>query len=146
MVKECQEAGIDLEGPIHSFKNESDQERENIEYIITLGGDGTVLWASKSFSGSYIPPIIGFGCGSLGYLCHYSFDEHPKVCEETFHCQGEMCKLHVENRLRLKIKMSNPIRDVFRGNQLKDSVKMTVDNFHVINEIVVDRGPSPYAV
>ena len=35
---------------------------------------------------------------------------------------------------------------MFRGNQLSQSTKMTVDNFHVINEVVVDRGPSPYAV
>jgi len=29
------------------FHIDSQEERLNIDYIVTLGGDGTVLWASK---------------------------------------------------------------------------------------------------
>ena len=29
------------------FVNKGDEERRQIEFIITLGGDGTILWASK---------------------------------------------------------------------------------------------------
>ena len=42
--------------------------------------------------------------------------------------------------------MSNSIRDVYRGNDLSKSTQMDVNNFHCINEVVIDRGPSPYAI
>jgi NAD+ kinase len=38
------------------------------------------------------------------------------------------------------------LRDIYKGNDLQPSVKMNIDGYHVLNEIVIDRGPSPYAV
>jgi NAD+ kinase len=40
---------------------------ENIEFIITIGGDGTVLLAAWLFQ-EIVPPIIPFNFGSLGFL------------------------------------------------------------------------------
>ncbi len=34
--------------------------RLSMSYIITLGGDGTILYAAKQFYTTYIPPIIAF--------------------------------------------------------------------------------------
>lgn len=31
-----------------------------ISYLVTLGGDGTILYAAKQFPGEYIPLIISF--------------------------------------------------------------------------------------
>lgn len=42
------------------FNAKDDVEKRKIHYIITLGGDGTILYAAKQFPGSYIPPIISF--------------------------------------------------------------------------------------
>ena len=81
------------------FVNSSAEVRLSIDYIVTLGGDGTILWASKQFHDEYIPPMICFSHGSLGYLCNFKIDEHPEVFENVF-C--EKCKLHLDNRLRLK--------------------------------------------
>ena len=39
-----------------------------------------------------------------------------------------------------------PERDIYKGNDLKPSTKMIIDGYHVLNEIVIDRGPSPYAL
>lgn len=39
-----------------------------IDFIITLGGDGTVLFASWLFQNSQVPPIVPFHVGSLGFL------------------------------------------------------------------------------
>jgi NAD kinase len=36
------------------------EERKHIQYLITLGGDGTILYAAKQFHQDYIPPIIAF--------------------------------------------------------------------------------------
>mmetsp|Transcript_23201 Transcript_23201/g.16498 ORF Transcript_23201/g.16498 Transcript_23201/m.16498 type:complete len:151 (+) Transcript_23201:682-1134(+) len=38
------------------------------------------------------------------------------------------------------------IRQVFKGDQLERHEPVEISNFHVLNEIVLDRGPSPYSV
>lgn len=115
-----------------------------IDFIITLGGDGTILWASKQFYQNYIPPLISFAHGSLGYLCNYTFDEHKEVLDSIF-C--EKCKINSDERLRLKVSCpAKPERDIYKGNDLQPSTKMVIDGYHILNEVVVDRGPSPYAI
>ena len=37
-------------------------------------------------------------------------------------------------------------RKVFSGDQLEKAVDFQLKNFHVLNEVVIDRGPSPYSV
>jgi len=54
---------------------ENEQEKDEIEYITTLGGDGTILYASKFFHGSHIPPIVSFSMGSLSYLCYFEYED-----------------------------------------------------------------------
>ncbi len=43
-------------------------EESKINRVITLGGDGTILYAIKMFYNVKVPPIISFGLGSVGYL------------------------------------------------------------------------------
>jgi NAD+ kinase len=38
-----------------------------VDLLITLGGDGTVLWAASMFKGP-VPPIVPFSMGSLGFM------------------------------------------------------------------------------
>lgn len=68
------------------FDPKDDQAKKKINYIVSLGGDGTILYAAKQFVGAYIPPIISFALvrfkifqvlkGSLGYMCYFDFEEH----------------------------------------------------------------------
>lgn len=46
---------------------EENQPRELVDFVITLGGDGTVLFAAFLFQ-EKVPPIIPFNLGSLGFL------------------------------------------------------------------------------
>ena len=58
-------------------------------------------------------------------------------------------KLGLDKRLRLSISMGNnsePVRQVYRGDQLTKTIDLKVIDYHVVNEIVIDRGPSPYSV
>jgi NAD kinase len=41
---------------------------DQIDLIVTLGGDGTVLYAAWLFQTSQVPPVIPFHFGSLGFL------------------------------------------------------------------------------
>ena len=45
---------------------------KKIDFIICLGGDGTILWVSNLFPKA-VPPVISFAMGSLGFLT--AFDE-----------------------------------------------------------------------
>ncbi|XVE78921.1 hypothetical protein DITRI_Ditri14bG0016800 [Diplodiscus trichospermus] len=46
-----------------------------VDLVITLGGDGTVLWAASMFKGP-VPPIVPFSLGSLGFMTPFSKNEY----------------------------------------------------------------------
>ncbi|XP_071921963.1 NAD(H) kinase 1-like isoform X2 [Coffea arabica] len=49
-----------------------------VDLIVTLGGDGTVLWAASMFKGP-VPPIVPFSLGSLGFMTPF-YSEHYRDC------------------------------------------------------------------
>jgi NAD+ kinase len=54
-----------------------------------------------------------------------------------------------EKRLRLKINMGegcDKIRKLYRGDQLEHYEEVDIKDLHVLNEVTLDRGPSPYSV
>ena len=53
----------------------------------------------------------------------------------------------LDTRFRLKTWIEDkPERLVFRGNNLTEGTKMSIDGFHILNEVVIDRGPFPTSV
>ena len=55
--------------------------------------------------------------------------------------------MHLDNRLRLKCGVEgDPVKQVYKGNNYIDYEELMISNFHVINEVVIDRGPSPYSL
>ena len=67
MVKESDAAtqlGITLDS-LRIFDNKDDELKCKINYLLTLGGDGTILYAAKQFPGDYIPLIVSFALVSL---------------------------------------------------------------------------------
>lgn len=55
-------ANSDIHGELH----------RTVDAIITLGGDGTILHAASLFSSTYVPPILSFSLGTLGFLLPFS--------------------------------------------------------------------------
>ena len=55
-------ANLDIHGELH----------RTVDAIITLGGDGTILHAASLFSSTYVPPILSFSLGTLGFLLPFS--------------------------------------------------------------------------
>ncbi|OAA60450.1 hypothetical protein SPI_05574 [Niveomyces insectorum RCEF 264] len=53
------------------------------DMVITLGGDGTVLYASWLFQ-RIVPPVLSFGLGSLGFLTKFDFDEYAGTLATAF--------------------------------------------------------------
>lgn len=53
----------------------------------------------------------------------------------------------MDNRLRLKAEVvGKPIRNIISDNDFSKLTPVNIQNYHVVNEVVVDRGPSSYAI
>ncbi|KAI7905766.1 ATP-NAD kinase-like domain-containing protein [Cokeromyces recurvatus] len=188
---------------------------KSFDFIITLGGDGTVLFSSWLFQ-NYIPPVIPFHLGSLGFLTPFDFDRYKLHLHNAIdrgvriNLRGRLtctvyrrvlhsdCKSPEEAK---SIPLRNVVRDPVTGKisiggwcqeikkhrqkkkkfgevdgddideeeerwlasqdlsnqqQQPDAIligehrqvpcytTIPVEKYHVINDLVVDRGPSPY--
>ena len=71
--------------------------RESADCLITLGGDGTIIRASRRIAGSGIP-IAGVNLGNLGYLTAVSSKTEIPELLDALLCD----QYRVENRMMLK--------------------------------------------
>jgi NAD+ kinase len=108
---------------------------EKFDLVLTLGGDGTVLFTSWLFQ-CVVPPILSFSLGSLGFLTNFEFDKYKEHLDRVMGESG----MRVNLRMRFTC-------TVWRADRSPGAERGTVDEgeqFEVLNELVIDRGPSPY--
>ena len=60
----AKEQGISSD-TLNVFNSKDEELKLRINYLITLGGDGTILYAAKQFPGEYIPLIVSFALVSV---------------------------------------------------------------------------------
>ncbi|XP_056651996.1 NAD kinase isoform X3 [Monodelphis domestica] len=134
-----------------TFREDYDDISNQIDFIICLGGDGTLLYASSLFQGS-VPPVMAFHLGSLGFLTPFNFENFQSQVTQVI--EGNAA---IVLRSRLKVKVVKELREkkgpvlqngidengVLAPGLDKDSPKHMV-NYQVLNEVVIDRGPSSY--
>lgn len=97
---------------------------ENVDFVVCLGGDGLILHVSTLFKQA-VPPVISFNLGSLGFLTPFHYDYFGAEIEDVM--RGN-CNLSLRMRLTCRIVSGGEVRK----------------EFEVLNEVVVDRGASPY--
>ena len=109
------------------------------DLCITLGGDGTVLFVSSLFQ-KHVPPTISFALGSLGFLTNFDFEQFktqlPIVLQD---------KVRTNLRMRLQCKVyrrHDPEIDPVSGKKI--CYVEFVSEHHILNEVTIDRGPSPF--
>ncbi|XP_014273678.1 NAD kinase isoform X7 [Halyomorpha halys] len=112
-----------------TFRDGKDDLTDKIDFIICLGGDGTLLYASLLFQQS-VPPVMAFHLGSLGFLTPFQFDNFE---EQVTNVLEGHAALTLRSRLRCIIVRKN-----------EETSHKPPTNLLVLNEVVVDRGPSPY--
>lgn len=91
---------------------------DEIDFIITLGGDGTVLYTSWLFQQSSVPLLIPFHFGSLGFLTVFHFLHIQAVLEKIIGRHGAgvpvtlrmrlECTVWRKKRLAVKQRVSPP--------------------------------------
>lgn len=150
-----------------TFKDGRDDLTDRIDFIVCLGGDGTLLYASLLFQQS-VPPVMAFHLGSLGFLTPFQFDNFQDQVTNVL--EGHAA-LTLRSRLRCVIFRKSERHQKDSANQDQDqdhynsiptgtasSNKTTSENIPfsntvpnkastnilVLNEVVIDRGPSPY--
>lgn len=106
-------------------KKQAIETPETFDLAITLGGDGTVLYMSKLFQ-RIVPPTIAFSLGSLGFLTNFRFEDARKVLSRVF-SNG----INVNLRMRFSCAVYSADKKLLASHE-------------VLNEIVIDRGPSPW--
>lgn len=100
-----------------------------VDLVITLGGDGTVLWAASLFKGP-IPPVISFSMGSLGFMTPFTSDEYRD-------CLGRIMRGPVSITLRHRLQCH-----VLR--HAENDERLIEEPILILNEVTIDRGMSPF--
>jgi len=121
-----------LETKVQTFTEGKDDLTDKIDFIVCLGGDGTLLYASSLFQQS-VPPVMAFHLGSLGFLTPFKFDHFQDQVDAVL--EGHAA-LTLRSRLRCIVLRSD-------SDSLEKESAQPI-NLLVLNEVVVDRGPSPY--
>ncbi|RKP13995.1 ATP-NAD kinase-like domain-containing protein, partial [Piptocephalis cylindrospora] len=107
--------------------------QEVIDFVITLGGDGTILHASSLFPGPNSPPIISFSLGTLGFLLPFHIRDYQKALASVI--QGKASLLP---RMRLSCTAHLPDGSPLPGIPKRDH------GIQAMNEINLHRGRYPH--
>ncbi|KAL9109847.1 MAG: hypothetical protein Q9227_005550 [Pyrenula ochraceoflavens] len=120
------------------------------DFVITLGGDGTVLYASWLFQ-RVVPPVLSFALGSLGFLTKFDFEQYEEILTRAFK-EGVTVSLRLrfegtimrsQHRKKKEARKPDLVEELI-GEEAEDGHTHKPDRtFEILNDIVVDRGPNP---
>ncbi|CCK71819.1 NADH/NAD(+) kinase KNAG_0I00280 [Huiozyma naganishii CBS 8797] len=109
------------------------------DLVVTLGGDGTVLFVSSIFQ-QHVPPVLSFSLGSLGFLTNYKFESFREILPRLL---DEKIKSNLRLRLECKLyRRRESQTDAATGKKV--SVVEVESVHHILNEVTIDRGPSSF--
>lgn len=125
---------------------------EEVDLVMTLGGDGLILHVIANLFPQAVPPFMPFNLGSMGFLTPFDFPNHPKDVSAILNGDNNS----VTMRMRLKCVIvrqtigpnnaRSPVIHNWEGNALSNETFecSVTEEHHVLNELVIDRGPAPY--
>ncbi|KAG6085896.1 hypothetical protein E4U33_000837 [Claviceps sp. LM78 group G4] len=138
---------------------------QKFDLVLTLGGDGTVLFTSWLFQ-RIVPPVLSFSLGSLGFMTTFDFDKHRAHLSRVMDHDGMKINLRMRftctvwrRRRRRSRERSRrrdallhgfigpPVEEEEEEEEEEEGEEVVVEQgeqFEVLNELVIDRGPSPY--
>lgn len=152
-----------LERRLRYWDNEMCRTRPHtFDFILTLGGDGTVLYASWLFQ-RIVPPVLSFALGSLGFLTKFDFEKYQETLTKAFRdgvtislrLRFEGTVMRSQERKKLVDGQSDGVLaqngddrrdlvDELVGEEKEDDRTHRPDGtYEILNDIVVDRGPNP---
>lgn len=132
---------------------------ELFDLVLTLGGDGTVLYTSWLFQ-RIVPPVLAFSLGSLGFLTNFDFKQYKDQLNRVMGQDGMRVNLRMRFTCTVYRSAASPVlrssgastTSVSTATSAYDAVedaesqsaKIEGETHEVLNELVIDRGPSSY--
>ncbi|CAG8516633.1 27501_t:CDS:10 [Dentiscutata erythropus] len=113
-------------------KGQKDEYARVVDFIIALGGDGTILHVSSQFNHS-VPPIISFSMGTLGFLLPFHVRHYESALESLI--KGDVPLLL---RMRLACSIWNAERKRILWNDQE------IGHIQAMNEVNLHRGRFPH--
>ncbi len=123
---------------------------QDFDLIICLGGDGTTLYSSWLFQ-RIVPPVVPFALGSLGFLTKFDYSEYRDTLSRILN-EGVTVSLRLRFEatvMRSQHRTRGGDRDLIEelvGEESDNDYTHRPEKMHnILNEVVVDRGPSASA-
>ncbi|KAE8144952.1 ATP-NAD kinase-like domain-containing protein [Aspergillus avenaceus] len=130
------------------------QEHAHIfDFVITLGGDGTVLYTSCLFQ-HVVPPVLSFSLGSLGFLTKFDFNNYQKTLDSAFK-DGVAVSLRLRFEctiMRSNCRTDDSLTHAKKRDLVEELIGEEVEGtlthkpekvVQILNDVVLDRGPNP---
>lgn len=130
----------------------TEHKAEEVDLVMCLGGDGLIFHVISQYFPKRVPPFVPFNMGSMGFLTPFDFGNHPSHIKAILDGSNNT----VTMRMRLKCVVArqpvvpdgttSPSIHNFQNNMLNEgAMECSVrEEHHVLNELVIDRGPAPY--
>lgn len=140
-------ADISREGRLKYWSNElCAQHPLTFDFAVTLGGDGTLLYASWLFQ-RIVPPVLSFSLGSLGFLTKFDYSSFRETLTSAFK-DGVTVSLRLRfegtvMRSQSKGQHRDLVEELIGEEAENDYTHKPDGSYEILNDIVVDRGPNP---
>ena len=113
------------------FEQYNDSDEKKVDLVVTVGGDGTVLWASRKFQNRPAPPMFTINRGKVGYMCNFPLHNCEQRLGQVLDSISKGTSLQIENLPRLRVNIEN-------------SPNLERTRFIALNEFMLDRGSSSH--
>lgn len=111
---------------------------QKTDFVITLGGDGSILHVSSLFDRGAVPPVLSFSMGTLGFLLPYDVKGFKSAIED-------MVNGNVSLLLRMRLRQTSHRKDGSAFCQIRDQRDQGgCYDVHLMNEVTLHRGREPH--
>ena len=83
-----------IKDKLMTFSEGKDDLTDKIDFIVCLGGDGTLLYASSLFQQS-VPPVMAFHMGSLGFLTPFEIENFEQQITHVLEGNSNQSKVRM---------------------------------------------------
>ncbi|TKY88865.1 hypothetical protein EX895_002106 [Sporisorium graminicola] len=111
---------------------------QKTDFVITLGGDGSILHVSSLFDRDAVPPVLSFSMGTLGFLLPYDISGYQEAIKDMVN--GDISLL-----LRMRLRQTSHRKDGEAFCQIQDQRQGGgCYDVHLMNEVTLHRGREPH--
>ncbi|EGC34248.1 hypothetical protein DICPUDRAFT_18795, partial [Dictyostelium purpureum] len=125
-----------------------------VDFVVTLGGDGTLLHVSSLFKHE-VPPIISFHLGTLGFLMPFNIEDYQEsisnVINGGFLCTNRMrliCDIYSKQPITSSHPPTTPTTNIVSPSisigEVHSTQPIVKKSFQVLNEVTLHRGSNPH--